>query len=315
MIKFIYALFYSKSPEIILLKYLVMLGIIFALLVTYRGKVRPTQPTEGFTQSAPFVLKQNEAAYDTFYTEVYDGLNNVDKRATKEISHIIKMTEPSKANSTFLDIGSGTGSIVRQLQMSGFTAFGIDKSPNMVQYANATYKGLETICADAMDTMIFDKYTFTHVLCTHFTIYQFQDKLTLFKNCYFWMKPNAYLIMHVVDRNKFDPILPNARPSLLRRPQQFIDRRITDSIIEFDDFEYRTSYQFPKRTEDTTVSFQETFTDKFSSNIRQNEQTLYMEDISDILTLANRAGFVFHSKIEGVNDDKHQYFYILERTL
>jgi SAM-dependent methyltransferase len=308
-------LFYSKNPEVDLLKWMLFLGLILLLILMYKRKNQSNAQTEGFSQSEPFLLKQNEAAYDDFYADVYDGLHDTEQRSNREIAQIIKMTEPTVSNSVFLDIGSGTGYLVNKLRNAGYLAYGVDKSEAMIKRATETYSDSEMVCADATDTMTFDKSTFTHILCTHFTIYQFQDKLTLFRNCYFWMKPNAYLILHFVEREKFDTILPRAKPTLLRSPQQFLDRRITDSIIEFDDFDYRTSYKFPQNTKDTTVTFQETFTDKVTSNVRQNEQILYMEDVADILALANRAGFIFHSKIEGINEDQHQYFYILERTL
>ena len=58
----------------------------------------------------------------------------------------------------------------------------------------------------------------------------------------------------------------------------------------------------------------ETFTDGATSHIRQNEQTLYMEDIDSIIKTAKSNGFVVQGKAE-LNIDKHQYLYVLERTL
>ena len=57
----------------------------------------------------------------------------------------------------------------------------------------------------------------------------------------------------------------------------------------------------------------EKFQDKATKHIRQNEQTLQMETIEDILKMAN--GFTFKAKIDMKNciDDENQFIYILEK--
>ena len=58
-----------------------------------------------------------------------------------------------------------------------------------------------------MDFMNFDAQSFTHITCLYFTIYYIKDKTRLFKNCYDWLKPGGYMVLHLVNRNMFDPIL------------------------------------------------------------------------------------------------------------
>jgi len=294
--------------------------LVLLLVVILSFKEYPNRKIseEGFTQNEPFVLKQNDAIYDNFYVEVYDGITETEKRGQTYLKKIIDMTQPTVNNSIFLDIGSGTGYVVNELRDAGFKAYGIDKSEAMVEYANKKYPEWVTKQGDVMDSMYFEKSTFTHVLCTYFTIYQIEDKTTFFKNCYFWMKPNGYLILHLVDREKFDTIMPVGKPLLLNSPQKYADKRITDTIVEFDDFQYNSSYKFnTNKDKKTTVVLNETFTDKHSKNIRQNEQTLYMKDTKTILNIATSAGFIMHGKADLGNEigDEHQFIYILERTL
>lgn len=61
----------------------------------------------------------------------------------------------------------------------------------------------------------------------------------------------------------------------------------------------------------------ETFTDKHTKHVRQNELALHMDDIDTILAAANNAGFVLHGKADLRDSlgDAHQYIYVLERTL
>lgn len=60
----------------------------------------------------------------------------------------------------------------------------------------------------------------------------------------------------------------------------------------------------------------EHFEDKLG-NIRENENTLYMDDIETILKIAIKTGFIVHSKIDMAkyNGDENQYLYLLERAM
>jgi SAM-dependent methyltransferase len=287
------------------------------LIILYRISEPPKPNREGFQQKEPFVLKQNDETYDSFYAELYDGVNNTDTRSDKELSEIIKMTEPTTQNSVFLDIGSGTGYIVNQLQDAGYSVYGIDKSQAMVDYAETLYPNSEYQCGDATDSMTFEKGTFTHIICTNFTIYEIKDKRTFFSNCYFWSVPNSYLIMHLADRKKFNITKPNGtyKPSLLM-PAPAVGRETT-TVVEFADFIYTAKYEFPKKPDELTVVFKESFTDNDTNNIRQNEKTLYMESIDDIVGMAQSAGYIVHSKMNmsKCNGDENQYLYVFERLM
>lgn len=315
MFHYIYNIFTSQNPQKIFLRILILLGISLWLVTVYKESSVPLL-SEGFSQPQPFLLKREQEVYDDFYVEVYDGLTETEKRSRTCISTFIDMSEPTVNNSVFLDIGSGTGYMVNELREIGFKAYGIEKSQAMIDYSEKLYPGLGTKKGDVMDPMFFEKGTFTHVLCTYFTIYQFQNKQDFFRNCYFWMKLNGYLIIHLVERDKFDPIMPIGKPTMLKSPQKYAEHRITDTIVEFDDFQYKANYTFHDNKE-KTVTFKETFTDKQNANVRQNEQTLYMEDIRDILNYASKAGFILHGKANMKEEigDENQYIYVLERTL
>jgi hypothetical protein len=106
--------------------------------------------------------------------------------------------------------------------------------------------------------------------------------------------------------------MPAGKPTFLRSPQKYAEKRVTETTVEFEDLTYTSSYQFG---ETDRVTLKETFTDHTTTNVRQNERTLYMESLSAILEMGNQAGFILHSKADmtPANGDKHQYLYILER--
>ena len=317
MLNYVSTILKSSNPNLILMKITVILGIILLFIWIHKKTASPHEnKQEGFTQKEQFVLKQNQDVYDDFYAEVYDGLNDTQNRSQKELVEIIKMTEPTK-NSVFLDVGSGTGYIVHALHDAGYQAYGIEKSQDMIDYAekinpDASYKN-----GDVMDSMTFEHSTFTHVICINFTVYLFENKLTFFRNCYYWMKPNGYLILHLVEPNKFNIVSPTQNPyaGILSNN---VNMRKTDKTVEFYDFKYSASYKDRKNDNNSKcVTFKETFVDRNTNHVRQNEQTLYMDNIDDILKMASKSGFIFHGKsnMKESKGDEHQYMYIFERPM
>jgi len=269
------------------------------------------------------MVKRDDQIYDEFYVTLYDNIMKPEKRADFEMSQIVNWTQPSKEYSVFLDIGCGTSYLANKLQTRGYTVYGVDKSQTMIDYAQEKYPGLNLTCGDATIPMTFDKDSFTHILCTYMTIYQFKDKVEFFRNCYFWLKMNSYLILHLVDKDRFDPIMPAGKSNLIDSPQQYSDVRITDTHIDFVDFQYHASYDFAPKTSNiisnanNQVVFREKMTDTATNNVRENEQTLYMESLHQILNIAQHCGFILQGQVsmkEG-NGDNNQYIVIFERPM
>ena len=124
----------------------------------------------------------------------------------------------------------------------------------------------------------------------------------------------GFLILHLADRDKFDPIIPVAKNTMFRNPQTYMKNRITNSDIDFSTFSYSADYVFPEN--DTKVVVKEKFSDNLG-NIRQNENVLYMDPIETILQIAIRRGFIVHAKVNmsKYNGDESQYLYVLERAM
>jgi SAM-dependent methyltransferase len=307
----LHSIIHAKTTNKIWLRLLIIIAILLAIVIVYNKNHPPTHQ-EGFEQNDLFVLKQNQDIYDDFYTEKYDLLMKPDKRALFETDTVIQMTTPTY-NSVFLDVGSGTGHLVNVLQYKGYRVYGIDKSPNMVELCEKIFPNNEIVCNDVLDPMAFEHNTFSHILCTGFTIYELADKAAFFKNCYYWLVPNGYLILHLADRNKFDPIVPVAKDTMINNPQKYMKNRITKSDIDFPHFSYSADYVFPENN--TKVVVNEKFYDK-TGHVRQNEKTMYMESVDTILQIAIQRGFIVHAKMDmsKQNGDENQYLYILERA-
>jgi SAM-dependent methyltransferase len=266
---------------------------------------------EGFKNATTkeFIINKNNDIYDDFYVSVYDDLvHNVGKN-NFEIGEITEV-EPSSENRTLLDIGSGTGHHVAAFAKKGIKATGVDMSKAMVEKAKENYPDSEFIQGDALDTMLFTPGSFTHITCLYFTIYYIEDKRRLLSNCIEWLMPGGFLILHLVDREKFDPILPVGSPISIVSPQKYADKRITNTVVKFDKFDYKCNFDL----NGDVATLNETFKDKENESVRQNEHKLYMLPQKTILTMAKEAGFILHSKVDMVTCQyDNQYLYVLQK--
>jgi SAM-dependent methyltransferase len=316
MLSYLFAILQSENPKYMLFQLLFLFALLYLAMVGYKNLVKPLILQEGFHQEGAYVLKRNSDIYDDFYADVYDEIHDTEDRSKGPLLRILDATEPTTTNSVFLDVGSGTGYVVEQLREAGYRAFGIDKSSAMVEYCERNRPTSDIKCGDVLDPMSFENSTFTHVLCTHFTIYEIENKSRLFQNCYHWLQPNGYLVLHLVDKAKFDRTMPMDNKTNLWKPlQRLYGIEPSETKVDFSDYQYHATY---KNSQSNAVQLTETFTDKATQHVRQNESTFHMESIESILEVAKRNGFLVHAKwdmTECGGTDKHQYVYVLERIL
>jgi SAM-dependent methyltransferase len=309
------------------LKILILIGLIAFIIVIYKIFYGKILKREGFDQNKKYLLRRNDDIIDDFFVEVYDVINPPETRVESQLNAIIQTTQPSKESSTFLDVGSKTGAVVDTLFDKGYRVYGVDKSDAMVNYAKKIYPTIAISCGDVNDSMLYEKGTFTHILCLDFNIYSFKDKVAFFRNCFHWLKSGGYLIVHLVDKTRFNATIPASIPY---NPFNwgFIQANFSDNFKEypknerslkttadFRSFTYDAEYDVQSKSNE--VLFREKFTDKETSNIRENEKTLYMEEMGEIINDALFCNFIVQGKmsladIGGV--DPNQFLYIFERN-
>lgn len=315
---------YAKTFPQFLFRVLVLLAVL--VLIIQFGKRNGWKPanTEGF-QDAPYTYNDAVAKYDDFYAGIYNDLYMTKTRAAEEYDQVISMTEPDVNYSVFLDVGSGTGELSALLADRGFEVYGIDRSAAMVRQSQKNWPRLRIKNGDiTADPMAYDRNMFSHILCMYMTIYEIEDKYAFFANCYAWMKTGGYLILHLVDKTRFNPIVPAGTSKWLRGLQEsygFIrgapPPRITQTELDFVDFKYKSLYDFPtggSDDDDATVRFVETFED--GNKMRKNESVLYMNTTEYILGVARSFGFYAKGMVNlkgGVLNDAYQYIYVLEK--
>ncbi len=286
---------------------LLLVFMIIYILISIYNNYKPR--IEGFTQNKKYVLKTNDNLYDNFYTRIYDKLFRDDGRIKYEIGEMVNLTKMEKDKSNILDIGSGTGHHLGILRKYGFNNLtGIDNSKNMIVHSKRKYPDINFMNGDGTISNLFPPNHFTHIFTLYFTIYYIKDKQTFFNNCYTWLMPGGYLVLHLVNKNRFNPVLNPADPLFLLDIQKYAKDRITTSNIRFNNFQYKSDFKL----NGNQGIFKEKFKDNTTHNVRENEHIFYMEKQRDIIELAKNAGFILHGKVDmHTIEYNNQYLYIM----
>jgi SAM-dependent methyltransferase len=249
---------------------------------------------EGFKNNKSFVFAEGPIVYDGFYSSIYDTLVYNQLKNEYEIGQIIDNTTPTH-ESVILDIGCGTGHHVGTLQEKGLNVIGIDNSNDMIQQAKKNYPNGNFKKGDMINDNLFNNQTFTHILCMYFTIYYIEDKSRFFRNAMNWLMPGGYLVVHLVDRDMFDPILPPANPLVILSPQRYAKERITKSKINFDNFSYTANFDLENKSD--LAKFKEKFEFK-DGKVKKQEHKMYMPSHNEIIAMAQDIGFILHGIID-----------------
>ena len=284
-------------------KILIFLAIILCLVIMFKNNVSK----EGMIDNTKILIKTGDDIYDDFYASIYDYLVYSEAKNDYEIGTIINSTKLTEA-SIIADVGCGTGHHTYALKDKGFNIIGIDKSSAMIKEAKQKYPSGKFMVGDALDNRLFKPDSLTHILCMYFTIYYMKDKRRFFDNAINWLMSGGHLVVHLVDRETFDPILPPGNPLYIVSPQKYAKERITDTKVTFEEFVYTSKFNLDKDRDHAT------FDEKFKYNdgrVRKQQQVLFMEDTATIVNIAQDVGFILHSKINLVKCGyESQYVYI-----
>jgi len=263
--------------------------------------------TEGFEQEEKFILKENDELYDSFYCDVYNVLMNDEYKNMFELAKIIRSSKINKS-SNVLDIGSGLGEHLRIMKVGAIPSIGIDNSKAMIAKCEELNPDVVVKYANAMDGMVFETNQFSHILCLFYTFYYMPGQEAFLRNCNKWLNRSGYVAIHIVDADKFHPIIKQSEVFVI--PTQTFAKpgvRITESVVKFDGFDYNAKYIDKNRVEhDGEVEFEEIFTNRMTKQIRKNSHKMTILDISAYEEMFKRVGFEIH---EIIDLKKARYFY------
>lgn len=299
---------YNKSS--LWCKLLILMSFLLLVILVFKGF---NKKREGFEQKDQFLIKTGSGIYDDFYADIYDYLVFNNLKDDYEVGYIMNSASPS-SQSKILDVGCGTGHHVASLGSKGLDVIGIDISPSMIKKAKDNFPDYKFNVGDGLDGNTFKPDSFTHILCMYFTIYYFKDKTQFFNNCFKWLMPGGYLIVHLVDRHQFDPILPPGNPLLYVSPQRYAKERITSTKVKFTDFSYSADFQLDDKND--KALFIEKFKNDSDGKVRKNEHVMYMPDVQQIVDEAQACGFIVESKADLLQCQyEYQYLYVFVKPM
>jgi ubiquinone/menaquinone biosynthesis C-methylase UbiE len=295
----------------------IALYIVFKLLeyINYQNKFIEGMEGIGieFPDEKKYTYIRGTELYDDFYSKIYDNL----LVSSHKDKYIINQLSEGKINlnnsSNILDIGCGTGNMTNELYKSGMVnVIGLDISTSMITQARKKYPDRTFVRGDALNRVLFPPNMFSHILCDYFTYYYFSNKHLFFKNCYYWLRPDSYLLIHLVDKYRFDPVVPSANPLYLVNAQKYAKQRITKSKVTFYGYDYSSQFIVEDNKNKDVSIFKETFKNKKSGAVRNQEHVLYIEPMEVTIDVAASEGFVYVSRIDLLQVQyEYQYIYIL----
>lgn len=237
-------------------------------------------------------LHETTEIYDDFYSEVYNTLFLSNMKNNWECMWIYKQYMEkwkSKHPLLILDVGCGTGH-----HMKIFSEYfklpidGMDQSTWMLKKAKITSPESELYHHNFEISSIFKKPKYTHILCLFYTIYYSKNLKRVFTNFYSWLHEGGYAFVHVVRRDRFDPILERSSSLIpLYDPQKHSKKRMTHTTLHFKEFTYDADWVFEGKRAD----FKEKFAYKIEPFIRTQTHHFILWDISEIKKTAQSVGF------------------------
>ena len=241
--------------------------------------------------------QDNDTLYDRFYCKIYDQLVQGDVRTRAEILFTlgwVKKYWPENRTIEVLDIGSGTGGHVAEfIKEKVGSAEGVDKSAAMVERARKLHPEMTYKIADVEVPTTYAAGQFSLVTMYYFTIYYIHHKDQILRNIFNWLKPGGAFVVHIVNREKFDPILESASPFIAFSVQKYSKERIKKSSVSFDKFDYTAEFEI----EDKHAEFLETFKFK-DGHVRRNRHSLLMPVMQDLVREIEEAGFTYKEFVD-----------------
>ncbi len=273
---------------------------------------------EGFENESTTTITD---PYDEFYAKIYDTLwNSSDEcnQFTRVSIQDIALAEQPIASVKLLDMACGTSPHACWFVNLGIEVVGVDSSSAMIDQAHANCPSAEFKVGDVMKASTFSPKSFSHIMLMGFSIYELSSAKMAADNAYLWTQPGGMFIVHMVDPDKYDPLLNLASPFAAFSLQKYSLERQVDSEIYFDTFKYKGGLN--KKVNDDEAQFIETFTfyDKEKSptraKYREQKHEWNMQSMEDLIDIIRSAGWRHKESVHMVSCGKeYQYLAYFQR--
>jgi SAM-dependent methyltransferase len=269
---------------------------------------------EGFEDGSTVTYEDPKQIYDDVYATIYDMLWHPNEKLNYERVSIqdISLADQPINSVRIVDMCCGTAPNACYFKDLGVDYVGVDISESMLKKARDNCPKAVFQEGDVTQVHLFPQKSASHCLLLGFSIYEFQNPKILSDNAYQWLKPGGYFVVHMVDPDKFDPLLDLASPFAAFSLQKYSIDRVTDSTIYFDQFKYIGKFSKKKDEDDATFDETLVYYDKANNNgnkYRENKHRLNMPSKERLIDIVKTSGFRHLETVDLVRCGK-EYQYI-----
>tara|TARA_Y100000991_G_scaffold169336_1_gene131052 strand:+ start:1314 stop:2207 length:894 start_codon:yes stop_codon:yes gene_type:complete len=295
-----------KKDSIYNLIIAILLIIIIYLLLSRKDKVESFVNTD---------IVSSDDIYDEFYSKIYDKLFSAPYKIEFEVNDLDEsiLSKMEKDKVKILDIGCGSGQHIKLLSDRDYNVIGLDNSNEMLKVAKKNNPNVRFILGNALDKKQFGAKKFNVISCYYFTVYYFKDLRKFLENVSFWLKEDGIFVVHIVNKDKFDPILEPASPFPAFSLQKYTKGRVMKSDVVFNNFEYQSEF---KIVNSNKANFIEKFKFRKKNKTRKQIHEFYMFNIKQFIRISKDYSLNLIGRTDLVNCGyEYQYlFYFRKET-
>jgi len=280
-------------------------------------------PISMSAKNRQIIQQDPDKVYDPIYANIYKQVyvKYSGERIQFEVDDLITKTQLRKYENKgiLVDLGCGTGehlnSIAVKLGDKGgdkkmnVELAGVDNSSSMLYYAKKYDPPiyLRLIKEDILNPDIFANNSITHITCYQFVIYELGSEKNmekLFQNIHNWLKPGGYFIVHLVDREKFDPVPDVSAPFVGIFPQDYYKKRNNVAKVHFSDYIYNSEFKSKPKSIKATLNEEIIFKNK--PIIRRQKVEYIIPTVQKMVDKIGKSGFELE---DSTNLDQVEYSY------
>ena len=291
-----------------MLRYVILIGLIVIMYYVSLWE----SGREGFEDTS-ITLEEPEKIYDSLYASIYKDLWHPQLNYEEVSINDIALAEQTISTVKVLDMCCGVAPHACWFKNLGVEYTGVDISSDMLEKARKECPSAKFQKGDITTASLFSPKSFSHTLLLGFSIYEFQNSKMIFDNAYLWTQPGGFLIVHLVEPDKYDPLLDLASPFAAFSIQKYSLERQTKSEIYFNKFKYTGNFRKKKNNDETTFEEVMTFYDPKDVKYREQIHRWTMPSLDRMIEIAKTSGFRLKEKVHLVSASK-EYQYLVYFT-
>jgi len=289
-----------------MLEYVFLVGLLFIMYSVSLWSHEGFESGESETVDNP---------YDAVYASIYKALwHSQAKLEFEEVSfQDIALADRTVSDVKILDMCCGVAPHACWFVNMNVEYIGLDTSSAMLEEARHSCPSAKYQKGDVTNASLFSPKSFSHTFLLGFSIYMFPNAKMVADNAYMWTAPGGMFVVHLVEPDKYDPLLDLSSPFAAFSLQKYSLERQTKSEIFFNEFKYTGTFNKKKNEDDAKFDEVLTYYDR-PIKYREQSHKWTMPSLDRMIEIIKTAGFRFKEKVHLVSCSKeYQYLVYFEK--